>query len=273
MAEITGIAWTDSTYNPWIGCTKVGPGCDHCYAEGVSKRMNVEWGAGAERRRTSLATRNAPMKWERLSGKFYAEHGRRRRVFCASLADVFDNEVSQDWRYEALDMMDATPNLNWQICTKRVSNIPKMVSHHWMVGMWPANVGILITTVTADEVRRDVPRLLDLKRTLGIPWVGLSMEPLLEDVSEAMLDVELEHVDWVILGGESGPKARVCHHLWLLQALSNAQVAGVSVFVKQLGSNCWRGGIPVETPHSKSGADMRDWPDYLRVQEFPGALR
>ena len=94
MAETTGISWTDSTFNPWIGCTKVSPGCDNCYAEALmDHRMHrVQWGPHGERSRTSKSNWAQPLRWEREHEAFFAEHGRRRRVFCASLADVFDNE-------------------------------------------------------------------------------------------------------------------------------------------------------------------------------------
>ena len=98
MAEITGIAWTDSTFNPWIGCTKVGPGCDHCYAETLDKRHRWKgaehWGAGVPRMRTSASTWAKPLAWNRAREK----DGKTHRVFCASLADVFDNEVPLRWR-------------------------------------------------------------------------------------------------------------------------------------------------------------------------------
>lgn len=125
MAEVTGIEWTNSTYNPWEGCTKVGPGCDFCYAEARDNRYHggEHWGPGAPRRQMSLHTRNAPLRWQREAGAFLAEHGHPRRVFCASLADIFDNEVDDQWRADAFALMEATPDLRWQLCTKRVSNI------------------------------------------------------------------------------------------------------------------------------------------------------
>ncbi len=99
MGEHSKIQWTDSTFNPWIGCQKVGPGCDHCYAEAMDHRFGGgHWGAGADRKRTSVSNWSQPRLWERHSDKFFAEHGRRRRVFSASLADVFDNAVPHHWR-------------------------------------------------------------------------------------------------------------------------------------------------------------------------------
>ena len=128
MAEITGIAWTDSTFNPWIGCTKVGPGCDNCYAEALMDKRwkRVQWGSGQPRERTSAANWKQPLLWEREHEAFMLMHGRRRRVFCASLADVFDNEAPPQWRGELWALVKATPHLDWLILTKRVGNVQSM---------------------------------------------------------------------------------------------------------------------------------------------------
>jgi protein gp37 len=124
MAEKTGISWTDSTFNPWIGCTKIGPGCDHCYAEALMDRRwhRVQWGSGQQRERTSAANWKQPLLWEREHEAFALMHGRRRRVFCASLADVFDNEAPPQWRGELWSLVKETPHLDWLILTKRIGN-------------------------------------------------------------------------------------------------------------------------------------------------------
>lgn len=284
MGDVTGIAWTDSTWNPWVGCIKVGPGCDNCYAEKVGKRMQVAWGAGLARKRTSEANWKAPLAWNRNAEKFHVEHGRRRRVFCASLADVFDNEVPDDWRAEAFALMEATHSLLWQICTKRVSNVDKMVPVPWKTAAydrgfspvrWPHNVGLLITTVTEAEVRRDVPRLLALKMRFGIPWVGLSIEPLIEDVSFALREVLAAYpagaLDWAILGGESGPGARRCDLAWILDAMRLLMTRGTAVFVKQLGANPTYIGDHLRLADSHGG-EPGEWPDLDLVRSFPRAL-
>ena len=124
MAENTKIEWADHTFNPWTGCTKVGPGCDHCYAEGWAKRSGqVQWGHGAARRRTSEANWKQPMRWNAEAERI----GVRYRVFCASLADVFDNEVPAEWRADLFDLIAKTPNLDWLLVTKRVGNVERMV--------------------------------------------------------------------------------------------------------------------------------------------------
>ena len=115
MAENTKIEWTDHTLNPWEGCQKVGPGCDHCYAETRNARFAggtaINWGPGAPRRRTSASNWALPKRWNAQSDTFMAQHGRRQRVFCASLADVFDNAVDPQWRADLFALIAATPRL------------------------------------------------------------------------------------------------------------------------------------------------------------------
>ena len=111
MAENSKIEWTHHTFNPWEGCQKVGPGCDHCYAEARDQRFTggAHWGPGAPRRRTSPANWRKPLAWDRAA----AAAGERHRVFCASLADVFDNAVDPAWRDDLWRLIEATPNLDW----------------------------------------------------------------------------------------------------------------------------------------------------------------
>ena len=117
MSENSKIEWTDHTFNPWEGCQKVGPGCDHCYAETRNARfaggIAVNWGPGAPRRRTSAANWQQPLRWDKNHEAFFAQHGRRQRVFCASLADVFDNAVDPQWRQDLFALIQRTPNLDW----------------------------------------------------------------------------------------------------------------------------------------------------------------
>ena len=182
MAAQTGIKWTDSTFNSWWGCTKVGPACDHCYAEGVDKRTGENhWGHGAKRRLLSEHARNEPYRWQKQADKFFAEHGRDRRVFTLSMGDLFDNEIPAKWRNDHMGTMEACDRLQWQVCTKRVSNLPKMIFPAWETS-WPQNIGVLVTIVTQSEADRDLPRLINYKRRFGIPWVGVSYEPAQEAV-------------------------------------------------------------------------------------------
>lgn len=291
MGEITGIAWTDSTMNWWEGCTKVGPGCDNCYAADRDHRYHQgsHWGAGAPRRQMAEHTRNNMMRWQKHAPEFLAEHGRRRRVFCSSLSDIFDNEVPDEWRAEAFDDMEAAPDVLIQICTKRVSNIAKMVPDRWKgIGtdeeglkgllVWPANVGILITVVTPEEIARDVPRLVEIKKRFGVPWIGLSIEPMIAEVSMALYDLGAitNHIDWAIFGGESGLHARPCELHWIVKGVNACRDMGIAAFVKQMGAKpIYVGGTPLMLKDA-AGKDVDEWPvvpgDVLRTREFPAAL-
>ena len=189
MADTT-IEWTDATFNPWIGCTKISPACDHCYASvsTPTRRFGVKWGAGEERRRTAPSNWQLPLRWNAQHDQFFAENGRRRRVFCASLADVFDNEVDPAWRADLFALIEATPNLDWLLLTKRIGNVSKMAPASWVGGPvqhgpdpanihggWPANVWLGATICNQAEADRDIPKLLALPVAVRF----LSMEPLL----------------------------------------------------------------------------------------------
>lgn len=267
MAGETGIQWTDSTWNAWWGCQRVGPGCDHCYAEALDKRTGGEhWGAHAERRRTSLANWNEPVKWQRNADAFEAKAGHRRRVFCGSMMDIMDNAVPLDWSRDAFYRIEACDRLDWQLLTKRVGNVLGRVPERWVVDQWPQHVGLMITVVTQDECDRDIPKLRHLKHSCGIPWVGLSMEPLIEPCKP-----DLDSVDWVIVGGESGHGARPFDTAWAEAIVRQCESAGVRCFVKQLGANVLKAGVAC--PKSdKKGGNMAEWPEAIRVREMPLAL-
>ena len=181
MSANSKIEWTDHTFNPWIGCTKVSPACDHCYAEvsTPSRALGVVWGPKAERRRTTPSNWNLPLRWNAQAEAFRAQHGRRQRVFCASLADVFDNEVPHAWRADLFALIEATPNLDWLLLTKRIGNVERMV----MLANWPwplpRNVWLGATICNQEEADRDIPKLLAVPARVRF----LSMEPLLGPVS------------------------------------------------------------------------------------------
>ena len=130
MAENSNISWCDHTFNPWIGCQKVSPGCDSCYAEALmdTRFGKVQWGPEGERKLTSDANWRKPLTWNRKA----ATAGERPRVFCASLADVFDNQAPQAWRRRLWSLILDTPNLDWLLLTKRPQNISKMMPWNWL---------------------------------------------------------------------------------------------------------------------------------------------
>lgn len=287
MGKATAIGWTRSTFNPWIGCTKVGPGCDACYAEALDARMKygkaTHWGAGVPRYRTKAGTWNNPHVWNKLAGQeinavqpFDPEEVGWHTpgfwpVFCASLADVFDNEAPQDWRNDLWRVIEATPNLSWLLVTKRIGNAVHMLPDAWTMGGFPDNVRILITVCNQEEVDRDVPKLLALPVANGI-----SYEPALGPVDWVKWLFPRSHspwtLQWIIVGGEStqgGRKARPFVHGWARDTVRQCKAAGVPVFVKQMGSNAVNREGVVHRYVDRAGADPSEWSEDLRVQEFP----
>lgn len=249
MSDNTKIEWADHTFNPWEGCQKVGPGCDHCYAETRNARFNgsaINWGPGAPRRRTSAANWKKPLAWNRNALAFVDQHRRVQRVFCASLADIFDNAVDPQWRTDLFDLILATPNLDWLLLTKRIGNLPAMLAQLGLEKM-PSNAWLGITVVNQEEADRDIPKLLANPATVRF----LSVEPLLGPVDlfkvlahwqadtpnseKAHIGWGAPLIDWVIVGGESGPKARPMHPDWARRLRDQCAAAGVPFFFKQWG--------------------------------------
>jgi protein gp37 len=291
MGERTAIEWTDATFNPWTGCTKVSPGCDGCYAESWSKRAGDKvgkWGPGAQRVRTTPANWAKPLKWnadgylrctacgwrgERKSTVNFGDcpaceahvENTRRRVFCASLADVFDNEVPEAWRVDLFCLIRDTPNLDWLLLTKRIGNVRAMMQrvcdevYPFDPVLMPPNVQLGATVVNQEEADRDIPKLLATPARVRF----LSMEPLLgptdlgahlyeccgspiedtggeymgqrEALSSCCGNHEPSGLDWVIVGGESGPQARPMHPDWVRSLRDQCAAAGVPFLFKQWG--------------------------------------
>lgn len=216
MGDQSAIEWCDSTFNPWIGCTRVGPGCDHCYAEAMmdTRLGRVEWGAGKARKRTSAANWRKPLTWDGQAFYQCSRCGWRgddstmaiadgggwcprcmdsdgavlepasRRVFCASLADVFDNEVDPAWRADLFELIAATPRLDWLLLTKRIGNAREMMEiastgARMMGAEWPLpNVWLGATVVNQAEADRDIPKLLAVPARVRF----LSIEPMLGEI-------------------------------------------------------------------------------------------
>lgn len=287
MAEASEISWTDATYNPWIGCTKVGPGCDHCYAERDFdlRKGRVKWGAGNPRSRTK--TERQPHTWNNAHAEWFAEHGRKRRVFAASLADIFDNEVPANWRHDFWNTVAQTPLLEWYIVTKRVSNVERMLPDWWNEEQF-RHVVLIVTVVNQDEANRDIPRLLAIKSKF--PWlrVGLSIEPMLGPIDLRSLNpggVQIldaldgvsanphyaawPHLDWVICGGESGPHARPMHPAWLRSLRDQCAAAGVPFHFKQFGE--WAPVTEIGFEDGR-GVEAFTFQSDLSVETYGGAV-
>lgn len=309
MAEHTKIEWCDATFNPWIGCTKVSPGCDHCYAEcsTPARTLQVNWGPGAPRRRTSASNWALPERWNAQADAFMAQHGRRQRVFCASLADVFDNAVDREWRDDLATLILNTPDLDWLLLTKRIGNAGAMLGQMFLDGP-PDNLWLGATIVNQPEADRDIPKLLAVPAAKRF----LSMEPLLGQVDLRLPTrtwtnsrgcATCDHccngdrcddpthfsrgrpdwaphcrcpycrgtgkgmpIDWIIVGGESGPGARPMHPDWARSLRDQCEAAGVPFLFKQWGE--W---APANGPEFiRKGGSRRDlyvcmWGEMARV--------
>lgn len=298
MSENSKIEWTDDTYNPWRGCVKVSPACKNCYAE-VSTPVRVARAAGRElwggTLRDRLKDLNAPLRWNQKPwvcglcghtmteeeskgyrscprGTHLAAH-HRRRVFCLSLGDWLDEDVPIEWLADLLKMIHDTPNLEWQLLTKRPENwrtrlklaienawsrfAPELLCEknssgtnwllsieQWIYNVPPANVWIGTTVENQDQDHR-VAEILKIPAKVRF----LSVEPMLSEIqiplhlnakfgrlNERFEEVEKpdKKIHWVICGGESGPKKRPMNLEWARSLRDQCKAAGVPFFFKQL---------------------------------------
>lgn len=306
MGVATKIQWTDHTFNPWRGCTKVSPGCTNCYAETLSHRnpkvLGV-WGDSGTRVVASESMWHEPLKWDREA----REAGERRRVFCASLADVFEDRSELNVpRARLWSLIAKTQSLDWLLLTKRPENVRRLLSRFsadtdetaWEIfcGGWPSNVWL--GTSVEDQRRADerIPELLKIPAAVRF----LSIEPLLGPIAlrrgvhgwidrgpspAAALGAILGHndaysggtllppmpgIDWVIVGGESGPNARPCDLAWIRSIRDQCRAAGVACFIKQLGAVVTEDGEALFPAFDDpKGGDWDEWPEDIRVREFP----
>lgn len=272
MGETTAIAWTDHTFNPWWGCVNVSPGCDNCYAEAFAKRTgHAVWGKDHGRRFFGEKHWAEPLKWE-------------GRVFCASMADVFEpNDRLCAERERLWRLIDSTPHLTWQLLTKRPEQVPHLAPALWLEN-WPTNVWLGTTVEDQERAELRIPRLLKVP---GVSVRFLSCEPLLEPVDlsrwlyiewgdalrtpgtpesfrgeggwgvemVAAVRGQVPGIGWVICGGESGPHHRPMDPAWARDLRDQCQAAGVPFFFKQVGGR---------TP--TAGGDELDG---QRYKEFP----
>jgi len=247
MAENSKIEWTDHTFNPWIGCTKVSPACDHCYAEAMmdTRYGRVTWGAGEDRSRTSAANWQQPRRWNRQA----QAAGERPFVFCASLADVFDNEVDPLWRRDLFKLIEETPSLVWLLLTKRIGNVLKMTDPMAGNPILPRNAAVGATMENLEVYDRDRMKLWDAAQRLEPLFTFGSFEPMLGPI---ILDKYAP--DWIICGGESGHEAREMNPRWARDLRDASSRLGRSFFMKQM-----TGKKPI--------------PDDLLIRQFPSVLR
>jgi protein gp37 len=225
MAKDSKIEWTHHTFNPWWGCTKVSAACKHCYAEAWAKRVgSAVWGAKAPRRFFSDAHWRQPLAWDQEA----RAAGSRRRVFCASMADVFEPRADlEPWRNRLWALIEATPSLDWLVLTKRPERAAMVAP--W-AGQWPRNVWLGATV----ESQRWAERRISALAECGAHVRFLSCEPLLAplDLRPWLGDV----VHWVIAGGESGPRPRPSHPRWIRDLRDQCVAVRVPFLFKQWGS-------------------------------------
>lgn len=247
MADVTNISWCDMTFNPWIGCTRISPACDGCYAAHLMEtRMGrAVWGgpgAGVgTRSRTSAANWKKPLAWDRAA----AAAGRRPFVFCSSLADVFDNVVPVEWRHDLFELIRATPNLVWLLLTKRPQNIVKMTDG---VGGLPRNAALGTTVEDQRRADANLPALKVAKIELEPIFTFGSFEPLLEIVAVEPLLLP----DWVITGGETDQgshKARPTNPNAFRVLRDQCAAAGVPFHHKQNGEWVSVSEVAGDGPH------------------------
>jgi protein gp37 len=284
VGERTSIGWCHHTFNPWWGCHKVDPCCDRCYAESGAKRYGWDiWGKDAPRRFFDDDHFKQPLKWNKEA----EAAGERRRVFCASYADVCEDRRDLDvWREKLWDLIRATPWLDWLLLTKRPQHLKKLVPPDILKRCW---IGVTAGTQKGWDTR--VPYLLEIDCAVRF----VSVEPMLEPVK--MAEEQGRSIDWVIIGGESGGRFKV--RPFLVNAardlVHECSKYSIATFFKQMGSRTldahdvgldgttepWPVGtnrvqaagselVQIRLKHPK-GEDMSQWPEDLRIQEFPRA--
>lgn len=244
MAKNSRIEWTTHTFNPWWGCVKVSPACKHCYAEAWAKRVGSRvWGIKAERRFFGDKHWAEPIKWDAAA----AEAGERPRVFCASMADVFeDRRDLDDARLRLWELIEATPNLDWLLLTKRPELVRKMVP--WGQS-WPTNIWLGTTVEDQEWAEERLPHLAEIPAAVRF----ISAEPLLGPLNISRWLGE--HIDWVITGGESGPKARPSSPSWFLDLLNQCMASEVPFHFKQWGDWAPGQGLNLAKARASHAAD------------------
>lgn len=243
MGEKTAIDWTDHTFNPWWGCTKIDPACENCYAERDSKRYGFHiWGPNAGRRTFGDKHWKEPLKWNDAA----RAEGRPHRVFCASMADVFDVDGPETERKRLFITIAATPWLDWQLLTKRPDQMRNYLNA-LPDAPW-SNIWAVVSTGNQASLDKFAPFLRDTNAVVR----GISWEPAL-----GPLDLSAyPWLNWVIGGDESGlgPKIRKTDEQWYRDVRDQCQQMGIAFFIKQF----MRNGKKIHTPE----LDGRKWTEY-----------
>jgi protein gp37 len=241
MATTSTIEWTELTWNPTTGCTKVSPGCKHCYAEVMARRLHAMGAAGYEKN-FQLTLHESRLNQPLLRKK-------PTIYFVNSMSDLFHEDVTDSFLNAVMDVIDATPQHTYQILTKRAERLPQYFAGR----KCPSNIWL---GVSVEDRRYGVPRI-DYLRKVDAQIRFLSVEPLLADVGE----LDLRDIHWVIVGGESGHKARPMKPEWVENVRVQSEMAGAAFFFKQWGG--W-GADGVKRHKKANGREYRGrtWDNY-----------
>lgn len=273
MGKITGIGWTNSTFNIVHGCVEIphDPACTHCYAREFSKRLGKDlWGKTKPRQQMGEHYWNDPLRWDRKA----AAAGIRHKVFCSSMADVFEDHPDLVAPREQLwKLIERTPNLIWQLLTKRPENMKGMVPASWR-HCWPTNIWAGTTVANQEWADKRCPILAEIPAR--VRW--LSVEPMFgpmdlskhfeaghESGGPAGWIQDPSPFTWTVVGGESGNGARPMKREWVTDLLAQCRKYKVAFFFKQ------KGNVMAKEMGCKDakGADPSEFPEEFRVQEFP----
>lgn len=215
MSTLSRIEWTEQTWNPTVGCTKISPGCKNCYAESMSRRLKAMGVNGYENGfRLSLMPERLAEPLERRKPTVY---------FVNSMSDLFHEKVPFEYIHRVFDVMERAPQHTFQVLTKRADRMDRFCREIRV----PPNVWL---GVSVENRRQGIPRI-DILRMIDVKVRFLSVEPLLEDVG----DMNLAGIHWVIVGGESGVRARRMKEEWVDSVKRQCDQVGVAFFFKQWG--------------------------------------
>lgn len=269
MSFESAIEWTDATFSPWWGCEKVSAACRSCYAEAWATRWGLDvWGKDSARRFFGDKHWSEPVKWNRKA----QQAGVRRRVFCASMADVFEDRRDLDRdRMRLWELISATPWLDWLLLTKRPENIERFAPSDWVSFGKPApNVWLGTTAENQKEADKRIPFLL---KHGWAAQLFVSAEPLLERLELApYLNGDAmgprNSITWVICGGESGGHARPFDLTWARDLRDQCAKTGTAYFFKQAGARPVDGLVTLRLINRKGG-NLAEIPSNLHVRQFP----
>ncbi|WP_339064748.1 DUF5131 family protein [Teredinibacter turnerae] len=244
MADETGISWTDHTFNPWWGCTRIAPGCDNCYAAAFDKRAGGNyWDVKVKPRLTRVENWKKVYRWNKQA----EIENRRHRVFCGSMMDWCDKDAPFAARDALFQTIKQTPWLDWQLLTKRATRIAECLPDDWGDGYDNVWLG-----VTCENEKYGYPRV-DILKEIPAKIRFVSAEPLLGWLYGA--DKRLAGIDWLIIGGESGPGYREIVRDWAYDLVYLGREAGCAIWFKQWGGNTRdKGGCLV------NGKELKEWP-------------